>query len=72
VQPLVERHDTATLILTVFLLLFVAATALIPLTLAPSSVADDHVELGDLVRILARSWNFDCAGPVEIIVAESE
>ena len=32
--------------------------------------ANGHVELSDLVSVLARSWNFDGTCPVEIEVAE--
>ena len=36
----------------------------------PLSVADSHVELGDLVGILARGWDLNWALPVKITVAE--
>ena len=36
----------------------------------PLSVADSHVELGDLVGILAGGWHFDWSLPVEIAVAQ--
>ena len=34
--------------------------------------ANGHVELGDLVSVLARSWNFDGTCPVEVEVAKRE
>ena len=35
-------------------------------------VADGHVEIRDLVRILTRSWHLDWARPVEVVVAKCE
>ena len=34
--------------------------------------ADVHVELSNLVGVLARSWHFDWTCPVEVEVAEGE
>lgn len=72
---LVELNNIAAARLARLLLLLVEATA----ALAPASttrslgsVADEHVELGDLVRVLARRWHLDRPSPVEIVVAERE
>lgn len=42
------------------------------LTLLATARANVHVELGDLVRVLARSWHLDGTGPVEVEVAQGE
>ena len=68
---LAERLDLDALLLDVGLLLSMdAVAALLPCVVALLGHADCHVEIGDLVRILARCWHFDRSGPVEITVAE--
>ena len=41
-------------------------------SLSPVSIAHQHVELRDLVGILARSWHFDGPSPVEIAVTQGK
>ena len=41
-------------------------------SLSPVSIAHQHVELRDLVGILARSWHFDGPCPVEVAMTQGE
>lgn len=70
VEFLVEGDDGLDAILDGCLLVTTAASPL--LGLSTPVIADQDVELGDLVGILARSWHFDRPGPVEIAVAKGE
>ena len=70
-ELLAERLDLDALLLDVGLLLSMdAVAALLPCVVALLGHADGHVEIGDLVCVLARSWYFDRTGPVEVSVAE--
>ena len=70
---LVEGLDTLALFLDGSLLrslLDGSGTLLLSLLAAAST--DVHVELGDLVGVLARSGHLDRSSPVEVEVAEGE
>ena len=55
------------------LLLVPAALGLLPVLMTTSlCIANSHVEVGDLVRILAGGWNLDRATPIEIAVTKGE
>ena len=71
VELLAERLDLDALLLDMGLLLRInAVAALLPCIVALLGHAYGHVEVGDLVRILAWCWHFDRSSPVEITVAE--
>ena len=68
---LAERLDLDALLLDVGILLSMdCVAALLPCIVALLGHADGHVEIGDLVSVLARCWHFDWTGPVEVAVAE--
>ena len=55
------------------LLLVPAALGLLPVLVTTSlCVANSHVEVSDLMRVLAGSWNLDRATPIEIAVTKGE
>ena len=53
------------------LLLRVAAALPVALAAATLRHADRHVEVGNLVGVLARRWHFDGSCPVVVEVAET-
>lgn len=65
---LVEWHHSLLTMLSHLKGLLTALLAVVLLTLLRGS--NRHVELSDLVSILAGSWNFDWACPVEVEVAK--
>ena len=75
VKLLVEGNHLPAACLASRNLLRIAATS--PFTLrsrsrTPAPIADQDVELCDLVSVLARGGHLDRAGPVEVVVAESK
>ena len=75
VKLLIEGYNLLAACLACLDLLRVAAAAsLAPWTSswALASIADENVELCDLVSVLARSRHLDWPSPVEVIVAQCE
>ena len=71
VQLVIERSDIAAVLLDDVLLLI--RVLVFPTLVATGSTlchSDCHVEVGDLVGILARSWNLNWTSPVVVEVAE--
>ena len=70
-ELLVQRHHLSDPILAGALLI-ASTTSLWALALTSATVAHKHVELGNLVCVLARSGHLDRACPVEVAVAQGE
>ena len=68
---LVERDHLSDSVLDGTLVLTLAPAALL-LAATTSPVAHEHVELSDLVSVLARSWHLDGTSPVEVAVTQGK
>ena len=72
-KPLVERHGSITDSVSDGLLLLASASSLAFVSAATSARdANCHVEVCDLVRVLARSWDLYRACPVKVAVTQGE
>ena len=75
---LVERHRRVShTVLTGLSLLRVdlmptTVVASATIALSSTAVANQHIELSDLVSVLAWSWDLDRASPVEVAVAQGK
>lgn len=73
VKLLIERHNVSNPSLDSILLGSLAACALLVVaSLSTASIANEHVELSDLVCILTRSRHLDWTCPVEVAVTQSK
>ena len=73
VKLLIERHHVSNPCLDSILLGSLAACALLVVgSLSSASIANEHIELSNLVRILTRSRHLDWTCPVEVTVAKSK
>lgn len=70
VKLFVQGHNVSDLAYDLFLL--AACTPGLGLALTLLAVTNQNVELSKLVRVLARSWHLDWAGPVEVAMAQGE
>ena len=73
VKFVVKRNHFITLTFYGVLLLRVAATVVFVAIIASTTLrdADSHVEVSDLMSVLARCWHFDRTSPVVVEVAEA-
>ena len=68
---LVEWKHLDALLFDRALLLWVPAASLAAVLAVALSYTNRHVEVGDLVGVLARRWHLDWTGPVVVEVAQS-